>query len=193
MARLGRRPGRQSTRSVILDVARRRFAHAGFDSTSLRTIAADAGVDPAAVLHFFGSKDGLFREAVGWPFDPARIEAQLADTASGTLGVRLARAFLGYWDDPETGAALSSLLRSAMTRAEVAAMLREFVVREAFGRVAARLHGPEAELRANLAAGQLIGVVLLRDILQVEPLASTPTDEIISWLAPALDGYLGER
>src|SRR5436309_7394484 len=78
MARTGRRPGPSTTRATILEAARRRFADRGYDATSIRAIAAGAGVDPGVVMHFFGSKDALFQAAVGWPFDPARPAAQIA-------------------------------------------------------------------------------------------------------------------
>ena len=93
MARTGRRPGPSTTRAAILDAARRRFASAGYDATSLRAIAADAGVDPAVLLHFFGSKQALFRAVVGWPFDPARLPPELARLDAERAGAQLARTF----------------------------------------------------------------------------------------------------
>jgi len=190
MARTGRRPGRQSTRALILDVARRQFAAAGYDATSLRAIAAEAGVNPAAVLHFFSSKDGLFRAVVGWPFDPARVETEISAPGPDSVGARLARTFFAFWDDPNTGAALSALMRSAMTHSEFAALLREFVVRQPYARLAELIGGPEAELRTELAAGQLVGVALLRYVLRVEPIASVRTDQLVAWITPTLDSYL---
>ena len=190
MARTGRRPGRQSTRGLILDIARRQFAAAGYDKTSLRGIAAEAGVDPAAVLHFFSSKDGLFRAAVGWPFDLARIEAVVGAPGPDTIGQRLARAFFGMWDDPITGSALSAVMRSATSHSQSATLLREFVARQLFARVAGCVGGPEAELRTELAAGQLVGIALLRYVLRVEPIASLETDQLVAWVTPVLDGYL---
>jgi AcrR family transcriptional regulator len=188
MPRTGRRPGPSTTRAAILQAARRRFAQAGYDATSLRAVAADAGVDPAAVLHFFGSKHGLFRAVVGWPFDPARLEPELART--DTRSARLARIFFGFWEDPTTGPALAALLRSATTHAESAALLREFVVREPFARLTGLIAGPDADLRVELAAGQLVGVALLRYILRIEPIASAGIDDLTARLEPALDRWL---
>jgi AcrR family transcriptional regulator len=193
VARTGRRPGKRSTRELILEVARRRFAAGGYAATSVRAIAAEAGVDPAAVLHFFGSKAGLFAAAVGWPFDPARAERELAAAASGGLGAALARTFFSFWDDPEIGASLRAVMRSAMTHAESAVLLREFVLRQIFVRVAVRVAGPDRELRIELAAGQLVGVALLRYVLAVEPIASASPDQLVEWLSPALDRYLEAR
>jgi AcrR family transcriptional regulator len=190
MARTGRRPGATSSRTAILDAARRRFAAAGYDATSLRAVAADVGVDPAVVVHFFGSKDGLFRAAVGWPFDPAQLASEIGAPAPAALSERIARIFLGFWDDPTTRGSLLALLRSAMTRQESATMLREFAVRQLFSQVTRLVDGQHAELRVDLAAAQLIGVAVLRHALHVEPIASADQDELVAWLAPALDHFL---
>lgn len=190
MVRTGRRPGPGTSRAAILETARHRFAAGGYDGTSLRAVAAGAGVDPAVVLHFFGSKDGLFREAVGWPFDPAQAAATLAQPSAEAVGVRIARTFLGFWEDAATRASLLAVLRSAMTHETSAALLREFVVRSLFVPVIGLAPGPEAALRVNLAAGQLVGVAILRYILQVEPVASASIDELVDWLGPVLTHYV---
>jgi AcrR family transcriptional regulator len=189
MARTGRRPGPSTTRAAILAAARRRFADEGYDATSLRAIAIDAGVDPGVVLHFFGSKDGLFQAAVGWPFDPARLAPVFAGPGSHVSGTRVARTFLELWDDPLTRASLEAVLRSAMSHRESARLLREFVVHELFARLVSHLDGADAGLRANLAAAQLIGVAILRYIVRIEPLASASTDDLVARLAPTLDRY----
>jgi AcrR family transcriptional regulator len=191
MARTGRRRGTSTTRATILDVAARRFANGGYDATSLRAIAAEAGVDPAVVLHFFGSKDGLFEAAVGWPFDPSGMLAELADNTSEPIAEHLARTFFGFWDDPTTGPALLAQLRSAMTHAASAALLREFLARRLFGHLGGLLDTPDADLRVNLAAGQLIGVALLRYALRVEPIASADVEELVDRCAAALAVILG--
>lgn len=186
MARTGRRRGPSTTRVTILDVAARRFAEGGYDATSLRGIAAEAGVDPAVVVHFFGSKDGLFQATVGWPFDPSGMLAELADSASEPVATQLARRFFGFWDDPITGPTLLALLRSAMTHDASAALLREFLKHRLFGRMSGLLHASDAELRVDLAAGQLIGVALLRYALRVEPIASAGVEELVERCAQTL-------
>jgi AcrR family transcriptional regulator len=191
MARAGRRPGPSTTRAAILEAARRRFADRGYDATSIRAIAAEAGVDPGVVMHFFGSKDQLFRAAVGWPFDPASLAAQIVAPGPEGIGARIARAFLAAWEDPTTRASLAAVLRSAMTHDASAALLREFVVHQLFARVTGLIGGPQAELRASLAASHLIGVAILRYTLRVEPIASASTDQLVAWLTPALTHYLG--
>ena len=191
MARTGRRPGKSTTRAAILEVARRRFSESGYDATSMRAIAAEAGVDPSVVVHFFGSKDGLFRAAVGWPFDPSGIASEVELRGKGDLGAGLARTFLGYWDDPRTGPRLLAMLRSATSRETSATLLREFLGREIFSQVAPVLGRPPEPLQVELAAGQLVGVAVLRYVLRIEPIASTPIDELVARVGPVLDHHLG--
>lgn len=186
MARTGRRRGLSTSRAAILEAARARFAQAGYDATSLRAIAGDAGVDTGVVLHFFGSKDGLFRAVVGWPFDPTGVEAQILDD----LGKGLARIFFSYCEDPSTGPALAALLRSAMSHAQSATLLREFVGRRLFAAIATQMSSPNASLRVELASAQLIGIAVLRYILRVEPIASATVDELVDWVEPVLERYL---
>jgi AcrR family transcriptional regulator len=190
MSRTGRRRGASTTRADLLEIARRRFAEAGYEATSMRGIAAEAGVDPSVVVHFFGSKDGLFRAAVGWPFDPAHLTAEIMVKGGDDLGAGVARTFLGYWDDPVTGPALLALLRSATSHETSAGLLREFLGRRLFQHVTSLLDGPDVDLRIDLAAGQLVGVAVLRYGLRVEPIASRSIDELVEWLAPTLNGYL---
>jgi AcrR family transcriptional regulator len=190
MARTGRRPGANTTRSAILQAARRRFAETGYNATSLRSVAADVRVDPAVVLHFFDSKDGLFQAAVGWPFDPETAAADIFGPGPETIGARIARVFINFWEDPATGAALLTLLRSAMTHEASAAQLREFVIHQMFAQVVRVVGGPDAELRVNLAAAHLIGVAVLRYALHIEPIASATPDELVDTLTPALSHYL---
>jgi AcrR family transcriptional regulator len=190
MARTGRRPGHTTTRAAILDAARERFGASGYAATSLRAIAADAGVDVRVVLHFFGSKADLFRAVVGWPFDPEHVQSVLAVGEGAGMGERLARTFFDYWQDPATAQVLSALMRSAMTHAQAATLLREFVAHQLFARLAGSISGPDAALRVDLAAGHLVGVALLRYILHVEPLASTDTNALVARLAPVLEDYL---
>lgn len=190
MSRTGRRPGPSTTREAILEIARRRFAEAGFDATSMRAIAAEAGVDPAVVAHFFASKDGLFRAAVGWPFDPDRVGAELTGPGPEGIAARITRTFLSSWEDPATGPALLAMLRSAMSHETSAALLREFAVRQLFAQVIRLVRGPQAELRVNLAAAQLIGVAVLRYGLRVEPIASASVDDLVARLTPELARYL---
>lgn len=193
MSRTGRRPGPTTSRDAILTAARRQFADAGYELTSMRSIAAEAGVDAALVVHFFGSKERLFREVVTWPFDPAEVVPGLVGEGAAGLGERLARLFLTVWDDPDTSPRLVALLRSAMTNESFARLLREFVVTQLFQHLTKVVEGPDRELREELAAAHLLGIAVLRRVLHMEPLASASIDDLVARVGPALDRYLQPR
>ena len=189
MPRTGRRPGAGGTEAKILAAARAKFAKAGYDGGTIRAIAGEAGVDPALVLHYFGSKEGVFRAAVAFPVDPAKLMPQLLAPGLDDLGERLVRFFLDTWDSP-AGRPLLGLLRSVVASEEAAALLREFITREVLGRLAAALKADQPRLRASLAASTLIGMAMLRYIVKVEPLASAKPEVIAGWLGPTVQRYL---
>src|SRR4051812_44844115 len=122
MARTGRRPGNQDTREAILEAARKAFAERGFDGASIRGIAGSAGVDPALVHHYFGTKDQLFLATIQAPFDPAQVLPQIFEDGIDGVGERVIRAFLSVWDSPR-GAAAAALLRTALQHEWSARML----------------------------------------------------------------------
>src|SRR6267143_1921727 len=190
MPRTGRRPGTTGrTREKILQAARQDFSNAGYDGVTIRGIAAKAKVDPALVLHYFESKDGMFRAAVEFPVDPKEfIPTVLAPGLDG-LGARLVNFFLETWDSP-TGSPLLGLIRSVVANEEAAAILRGFVTREVLGRIARALELDQPQLRASLVASQLVGLAMLRYVVRVEPLASASAAELVAWLGPTLQRYL---
>jgi AcrR family transcriptional regulator len=185
--RSGRRPGPTETREAILAAARELFAEKGYDGASARAIARAAGVDPALVHHFFGNKEGLFVAAMEFPFDPAQLLPFLTAGPREQLGERLVRVFLSVWGDPRLRTRATAILRSAATSEQGAAMLREFASSALLGRVAEASGVPL--LRINAAAGQMIGVMILRYVLAVEPIASATEDELVELLAPTLQRY----
>jgi AcrR family transcriptional regulator len=190
VGRTGRRPGESGTQQAILDAARTAFTETGYDGATVRGIAREAGVDPALVHHYFGTKEHLFVSAMQFPIDPAVIIPALLAPGFDGLGERIVRMFLTVWDSPESSHPFIGLLRSAMTHEKSAAMMREFVTSAIFGRVTVALDVERPQLRANLVASQLIGIAFARYILRVEPLASTPTDELVPIVAPTLQRYL---
>jgi AcrR family transcriptional regulator len=187
----GRRPGGADTRGEILAAARGSFAARGYDGTTIRGIAREAGVDPALVHHYFGGKEQVFVAAMQLPFDPAiALPTVLAGDPDG-LGERFVRFFLSIWADAEKREPFVALIRSAVTHDQAAEMLRQFVSKALLGRLAATLDLPDARLRCSTAAAQLIGVVMLRYILRLEPIASATEDELVALLAPTVQRYLG--
>jgi AcrR family transcriptional regulator len=189
-ARPGRRPGASGTREAILLAARARFAEVGYDRATIRAIAVQAGVDPALVMHFFGSKQQLFLAAIELTINPAEaIPAMLEDGLDG-LGERLARFYLGMWEGAQTRDGVAGILRSAFSHEDAAALLRGFLGTEVFGRLAERLPGDDAPLRVELAGAHLIGLAVARYVVKVEPLASAHPETVIGAVGPTIQRYL---
>src|SRR5690348_1729367 len=140
MSPRGRRPGGVDTRAAILDAARTEFADAGYDATSMRGIARRAEVDPALLHHYFGGKPQLFAAVMDIPVDPAALIGQVMQGPREELGSALVLTFLTVWDSPSGRERFQALIRSAVTHAEATRMLREFLVREIFGRILGQLY-----------------------------------------------------
>ncbi|PPK67616.1 TetR family transcriptional regulator [Actinokineospora auranticolor] len=188
MAKTGRRPGPTRTREAILAAARAEFAARGYPGATIRGIAAAAGVNPALVHHFFGTKEQVFVAALALPVDPARVVAAVVDGPRAEVGERLLRLFLGLWTAPESAAAFLAVFRSVSGSERAAALLRQFLESAVLGRVAAALDVPA--LRAALVAAHLVGLAMARYVVRVEPLTSASDDEIVAVVAPVLNGYL---
>lgn len=190
MARTGRRPGLSGTREAILDAARRAFAEHGYQRATIRGVADLAGVDPALVHHYFGTKQGLFVAAVQLPVNPVeQLSALLADDPE-LVGQRMIGVFLSVWDLAANNSPLLALVRSAVSDEQAAAMLREFITEEVLGRIAEGLGSPDAKLRATLVGSQLVGLMMARYIIRVEPLASAPPALVAAAIGPTLQRYL---
>ncbi|MFG1900498.1 TetR family transcriptional regulator [Micromonospora carbonacea] len=189
--RTGRRPGNPGTREAILDAARTAFAERGFDASSIRSIAAAAGVDPALVHHYFGGKDQLFLAAMGAPLDPGELLPRVLAGDPDGVGERLVRTFLGVWDSP-AGVAAVALLRSAVSNEWTARLLREFLVTQVLRRILQHLDVDPAELplRGSLVASQLVGLALMRHVVRLEPVASAPAETLVAAVGPTVQRYL---
>ena len=191
MPRTGRRPGPARTRERILGAARTQFGREGYDKATLREIAAGAGVDPALIPHYFGSKEGVFLAAVEFPVDPALFIPRLLEPGVEGLGERLVTFFLETWDSP-AGSPLLALIRSVVSSDLAAELLREFVTREVLGRLAVAIQLDQPQLRASLVATQLVGLAMLRYVIKVEALKSASREELAGWIGPSIQRYLTE-
>jgi len=188
--RTGRRPGSSTTRADIVNAARVSFAELGYDRTSVRGIAAKAGVDPALVHRFFGSKDDVLVAALTIALTPDERIPQLMKGEPAELGERVVRYFLSVWDRSPTREVLIALLRSAATNEHAASLLREFFSHEVLGRIAAELGQEDAQLRATLVSSQLVGLAMVRYIVRIEPLASASPETLLAAFAPTVHRYL---
>jgi AcrR family transcriptional regulator len=188
--RTGRRPGGGSTRDEILGAAHKLFAERGYEGATMRAIAAEAGVDAALVVHFFGSKAGLLEAAVEWPFDPEVEMPKLLADGRRQVGRRLAELVVTTWDEEGTRNPILTLIRAASTEPQAAALLSEFLSRRLYTQLMERLAVDRADLRAELTVSQLIGLGMARYVLRLDPLASAEPDEIVDWIAPTLQRYV---
>jgi AcrR family transcriptional regulator len=189
--RSGRRPGNQDTKQSILDAARAVFAERGFDKASIRAIATEAKVDPALVHHYFGTKEKLFLASMNAPINPAELIPKALEGPPDQAGERLVRLVLSVWDSP-AGAAAIAMFRSALTNEWTARLLREFVITQILRKAIAELtmDPAEAPTRSALLATQIAGLVTIRYVLKIEPVASAPAESLVKAMAPNVQRFL---
>jgi AcrR family transcriptional regulator len=178
-------PGK--TREAILAAARSEFGRRGFEGATLRSIAGEAEVDVALVSYYFGSKSELFVASLDLPVNPAELLASILDEGLDGAGERLLGVLLDVWDEPATGTPLIAMMRSVSTQGS---LLREFIQHQLVASLADAIEAPDAELRAAAFTSQVLGLVLERYVLGVEPLASASHDEIARLIGPTLQRYL---
>jgi AcrR family transcriptional regulator len=187
--RRGRRPGSPDTRAAVLAVARERFATKGYAATSVRAVAAEAGVDPALVHHYFGTKGDLFLAALEVRVDPRVAMLPVIEGGVDGAGERILRVFVSVWDDEESRLPLMGLMRG-MVAPEGQQLVRDGFLKMVLGPVGTGLGIDNPERRMVHVASQLVGIVVLRYLLAVEPLASMPAERLVATYAPVLQGYL---
>ena len=178
-------PRSAGTRRAILEAARTTFATRGYEQTTIRAVAARAGVDGSMVMRYFGSKAGLFTTA-------ATTELQVPDlhaVPAGERGELLVRVFVDRWEDAARDDELILLLRTAVTSEAVAAQLQATMGQLVAGPIAA-LGSDDAAERAGYISAQLLGLALCRYILRLEPLASLPAGDVVAAIAPSVQRYL---
>ncbi|MDA3624528.1 TetR family transcriptional regulator [Saccharopolyspora oryzae] len=187
--RRGRRPSGEDTRAALLAAAREVFTEQGYDAATVRAIAAHAGVDPAMVNHWFGSKAGLFSAAVQIPINPDDVVPDLLAGDREGLAERLLRMFLAVWDNAE-GGQFAALVRSIASNESAVSMLRDFIQNVMFNQLVKVLGVDRPELRASLAGSQIVGLGMARYVVHLEPLASADHDTVVAAIGPNLQRYL---
>ena len=201
----GRRAGDSGTREAILAAARRRFADNGYDGATIRGIAADAGVDPALVHHFHGTKERLFAAAMELPVVPSELltsvlaaeHRRLGDEFAGHLGEIVVRTVLTVWEVEDARASFLGMLRSASTNEQAARTLREFVTSTILAALSQAV-GPDGgepdpvqrRYRASLAASQIVGLGFTRYVLKLGPVTSASRADLIAAIGPTIQRYL---
>ncbi len=174
----------------MLDAARARFAVNGFAATTIRLVAADAGVDASLVMQFFRSKDDLFAAVMEIPRSALERFDTAFDGPSDKLGERVVRAYLHVWEGPaEEADPLMAMLRGAIVNDRASEQLREFIQSRLLHHAEKPREG-EAVLRAGLASAMLVGIVVSRRIVGVPLIAGAEADEIVRVVAPAIQAVL---
>jgi AcrR family transcriptional regulator len=174
----------------LITAAREVFIESGYDGATVRAIAGRAGVDAAMVNHWFGSKEGLFGEAVlKLPFNSQEIVEVLVAAPADQVGATIVRTFLDRWD-ASGGGVFTALVRSVASHDEAASVLRDFFFKLVFKQVIAKFSPDHQDLRATLIATQVVGLGMIRYVARFEPLASADVETLVSAVAPTLQRYV---
>lgn len=184
--RRGRRAGNPDTRAEILAVARRRLLADGYHRLTMRAVAAEAGVDAALISYYFGSKKGLFGAALALTANPPEALRTAISGDLATLPERVVRTLVTAWDDPARREPLRLMLTAAAHEQDWDRLLRDVLQTEMLPQLVERFGGVDATARAAAFGGQLAGLILIRYVLQIEPIASMPIDELVRFVCPGL-------
>lgn len=192
--RTGRTRGSPPNRESILAAAQQHFIERGYDGATIRSIAAAAGVDPALVHHYFGTKDQLLLATLQ---QVALVEESVPALLAGhpdDLGERVLRAAFEVYEkeyQPMLGA-LVGLVRSAIAHDDAASLLRQGLAEGGLVRLVEALGLPQPQLRAALVGSELFGLALARFVVHLEPIASADIETLVGWYGPTLQRYLTE-
>jgi AcrR family transcriptional regulator len=190
--RIGRRPGESGSREAILEAASARFAQQGYEGATIRGIATDAGVDPALVHHFFGTKDKLFVAAMRLPINPAEVIPKVVAAGIDGAGGRLAAIFVNTMRELGDANPMLGLLRSATAHPGAARMLRDFFTSAVLEKVAAELDVPQPRLRAALCASQMMGLLVAHQVVGLPPLVEADTETLVAAIGPVIQHYMSD-
>ncbi|WP_217696674.1 TetR family transcriptional regulator [Mycobacterium sp. GA-1841] len=172
-------------------MARARFAADGYAATTIRQVAADAGVDAALVMQFFRSKDELFAAVMSVSPDTLAQLTHAFDGPDAHLGERVVRAFLNVWEGAaQDSQPLMAMLRGAVVNEQANIQLREFIQARLLVAVGPHPIDADAVLRAGLASSMLVGLVVGRRIVGVPALVEADVETLIALVAPAIQSVL---
>jgi AcrR family transcriptional regulator len=187
------RPGRwrsgAESKQRILETAREMFRERGYAGTTVRAVAAGAGVDPAMVFYFFGTKQGLFGATVDMSAAaPPAIESMFAGGLDG-IGHRIVQTLVANLDD-SSRTPLAMFARSTSTEGQSETLMREFIDREITDRLAELIGTPDARIRASVVNVQILGLTVARYIVKIEPIASASPEDLAAWFGPIIQRSL---
>lgn len=189
--RRGRRSAEEAdARRQILEVARREFEAKGYAGVSVRGVARSAGVNAALVTYYFPGKRGLFLAAMQLPQTPVDLVLALQDIPVDQLGRAMVRSALNAWGAPEHAVAMSGVVLQALDAEHPFRAAGEFVVAELVEPLAARLPAPDARQRAALAVTQMSGLVVYRQLAQLQPLVQLDDEYLVEVVGDVIQRYL---
>lgn len=186
----GRRPAGTDTRGAIIAAARAEFAERGYEAASMRSVARRAGVDPALVRHYFPDRADLFAVSVLPPSaNPVEVAARVVAGGLPGVGARLLGEVLTMWsaDEGEGFRAAVGLMAGGIERPQA---LLAYLGRTVFEQIGRLLAPDEAALRVGLMASQVSGLLIVRFVIRMEPVASMPAAELAALVGPTIDRYL---
>lgn len=188
--RRGRPRGGSDARQRLLDAASQQFLAGGYAVTSIRAIAAQAGVHHSLVNYHFGGKDGLFIAAVDLHVIPGRIVGEALSHGTSGAGHRLLSAVLEAWDHPPVQQRARELLLGIQLKESTGRAFRTYLQTQVADQIAAALGGFDASKRSTATAAIMVGVFLARYVVRLEPLATMPRAEVADLMSPAIQACL---
>jgi AcrR family transcriptional regulator len=183
---------RPSTRDLLLQVTQQEISEHGFNGVSLRSIARRADVDPSLVRHYFGSKQNLLANAIRTEIDPRALADEVLRGTPRAVGRRVVKALLSYWDDPGTAPMLLAQLSATLNTETAADVAVEDFLLTFLGAVADAVSPDHQELRASLAAAQVIALAFSRHLIKDPVLAACGQQEVVRIVGRAIQRYLTE-
>lgn len=184
------RGGRSDARERILAAAVDEFGEHGYDGATMRAIAGRAGVDPALLHHYFGTKADLLAATIDIPLRPDRVVPQIVAGPRAEVGARIVRFVLEQMEDPHTRKRAIALLRATIGNRLTTPVMAAFLQRELIERIAGALEVPDAKLRASLAGSQMAGMLVARYIVKLPALADASVEELVDRIGPTVQRYL---
>jgi len=177
-------------RAAVIDAAKVAFRVRGYMGTTVRGVAAAAGVAPEVVRSYYDNKDALFAAAMRLPFNPASaVPALLAPGLDG-MGERLVRGTLEVLGDDDAREDLLALFTAGRSASRAAGSLTDFLEHSVIDTVVGSLGVPDARMRVALVSSYLVGIAVTRYVLRTEPLASTSDEQVVRLVAPTIQGLL---
>jgi AcrR family transcriptional regulator len=177
----------EKSRTAILAAARDLLASKGYEATTIRAVAAAAGIDPSMVMRYYGSKEGLFAAAV----DVDLHLPKPSDLPRDRIGELLAAHLIARWEGALSDEFIRLILRSAGTNKAAAEQFQVIFesqlltfVRELTG------DAPDARRRAAMLSSQVLGLSYCRYVIELPAVVEIDAETLARTLAPVLQHYL---